>query len=491
MSWFRPKRTPPESLKQMEPALVQHKEPASCESASCGAPPSQDEQVAAVLKLLADGRFVDAASSLNEVTGPLHDGLSELITTWNRRLADVMCATSVAVEQGARPLLAADELASDASVQGQQVAQVASATEELAASVEEVAANAQQVSGTTREVVRQCSTGVDLASGALVAAGEVQTKVDELLKKVTLVKQSVEPIEQVMKLIEDVAGQTNMLALNAAIEAARAGENGRGFAVVASEVRSLAERTRGAVHDVRAHITTLRDGANGAQEAVQAVAQVAVQGAEKAGQGQAALTEMFTCIGQAVQPVDEIAGAAEQQARAVSDVAQCAQQMAEVGAHLENASGQLAEMVSDLQISLRRLRDLGGKYQLRLDDKDLLKLARADHVLWVQRLHEMLLGREKVQPAEVTDHTQCRLGKWYGSRGQERFGNLPAFVAVEDPHRRLHQLARKAAEAWTAGRKDEATAAVNEVVTVSQEILRLLGEVQAAAEANKRPVAQS
>ena len=62
--------------------------------------------------------------------------------------------------------------------------------------------------------------------------------------KLDMLSQSTKKINDVMKMIDDIAAQTNLLALNAAIEAARAGEAGRGFSVVADEVRKLSENTQ-------------------------------------------------------------------------------------------------------------------------------------------------------------------------------------------------------------------------------------------------------
>jgi methyl-accepting chemotaxis protein len=118
-------------------------------------------------------------------------------------------------------------------------------------------------------------------------------------------------------MIREIAGKTNLLALNATIEAARAGDAGRGFAVVASEVKSLANQTAHATHEISNQITVMQSATTETVTAIQAIG---------------------ATIGQLSEIATAIASAVEQQSAATQEIArnveQAAAGTAEVSSHI-------------------------------------------------------------------------------------------------------------------------------------------------------------
>jgi methyl-accepting chemotaxis protein len=134
-------------------------------------------------------------------------------------------------------------------------------------SVEVAATAADELSKSIAEINRQLVRASEVVKAAALEAQSTNEDIAGLA-------QAAQKIDDVVKLIQSVAGQTNLLALNATIEAARAGAAGKGFAVVASEVKALAVQTAKATDDIAGQIAAVQSST---QSAVGAIGNVAAR----------------------------------------------------------------------------------------------------------------------------------------------------------------------------------------------------------------------
>ncbi len=197
---------------------------------------------------------------------------------------------------------------------------------------------------------------------------------------VTNLVQKSNDIAQAIVVIDQISFQTNILSLNAAVEAATAGEAGKGFAVVAQEVRNLASRSSEAAKEIKDVVVAIQEETARMKKSSDIVAGVV---------------------------------------------------------------GETKERVAVLIKLMESFQRNAGRSVFEVDsvsNKIFVNLAKLDHVIYKNNLYQLLFGdSNSFKPSE---HTACRLGKWYDSGlGKSEFGNTKSYSSLNKPHATVHREA--------------------------------------------------
>ena len=246
--------------------------------------------------------------------------------------------------------------------------QVASSSQTLAqgasqqaASLEETSSSSEEITSMTRKNAENTQTAAGVMAEVDRRVAEGNRTLEEMVYSMQEITGSSDKISKIIKVINEIAFQTNILALNAAVEAARAGEAGLGFAVVADEVRSLAQRSAQAAKDTAALIEESITKSNEGSARLEHVTQVI-----------RAITESATTV---KTLVDEVNLGSQEQARGIEQISKAIAQMdrvtqanaasAEQSASASEEMSAQSEALQHLAAELRRM--VGGEERAHLE----------------------------------------------------------------------------------------------------------------------------
>lgn len=320
------------------------------------------------------GQLITSTNEMSFSTHSLLDeinGVAETVSTQSEELTQSANEVKAGTAQIAMTM---EDLATGTESQANNASSMSSAMESFVVKVMDANENGTYIQQSSNSVLEMTNQGSELMASSTKQMAVIDQIVHDAVVKVEGLDKHTQQISELVSVIQDIAGQTNLLALNAAIEAARAGEQGKGFAVVADEVRKLAEQSSASVLNItdivdriQSESSLVRDSLqDGYKEVEEGTSQIEITG-ETFGKISLAVTEMVDRIRIISDNLTDIAANSQEMSASIEEIAAITEQSAagveETSASSEQASSAMEEVANSSNDLATLAEELNGLVQ--------------------------------------------------------------------------------------------------------------------------------
>ncbi len=296
--------------------------------------------------------------------GTVADSYNATIRNLRQIVEQVQTATKAVSQTTTGSETKVKNMASEAVLQVEAIANALEQIEAMSKSSQGVSARAKSATEKVQIANRVVQAGDAAMNRTVSSINSVQYTVSEATKKVKQLGESSQKVSKVVKLIRNIASQTNMLALNASIEAARAGEEGQGFAVVAEQVRALAQRSATATTEIAQIIEDIQTQTNEVVLAMESGTEQVNTSTQQVEEAKQQLNQIAQVSAQVNKLVREIAQSAAQQTEASAKVGQTIKDVAAIANNTQVQSGSVANSFNDLLEVAKELQVTVGQFKV-------------------------------------------------------------------------------------------------------------------------------
>jgi methyl-accepting chemotaxis protein len=226
---------------------------------------------------------------------------------------------------------------------------------EMSAGIQSIMENAQNVSKTSVEAAEAVSGGEGAITLSIQQMENINESVNDLGSVINTLGERSKEISQIINVISDIAGQTNLLALNAAIEAARAGEQGKGFAVVADEVRKLAEQSAKSTETIRNLIGSIQSDTTSAVQAMDKGTKAVERGIDIVNEAGTSFKKIQEFVDIVTSQIQEVSASVQQMNHGVENVVEIVSEIEEIAKTSSKESQEVSAATEEQLASMQEI----------------------------------------------------------------------------------------------------------------------------------------